>query len=66
MTDYTSVHAKLERAEKHLADFEEVLGAWIGSKPLSLEGTRWAPSFWGRSPKFRCPSNRGNSSHEGQ
>lgn len=38
MTDYTSVHAKLERAEKHLVDFEEVLSSWIATNPLSLEG----------------------------
>lgn len=38
MTDYTSVYAKLARAEHHLVEFEEVLGAWIALAPLSLEG----------------------------
>jgi len=36
MTEYTSVRAKLKRAEDHLADLESELVGWIRSKPLAL------------------------------
>lgn len=40
MTDYTSVRAKLCRAEKHLSDFEEELRTWVSSKPVKLVSPR--------------------------
>lgn len=42
MTDFTSVLAKLARAEHHLDDFDTVLEAWIHSDPVGLTPTRHA------------------------
>jgi hypothetical protein len=36
MPNYDGVNAKMKRAEQHLADFEAVLGPWVGAKPVSF------------------------------